>query len=69
MSRGFGFIAPGSYTQVDRYSQYASESLENVVRVSGASQERVKHDFKKYAPEASAAYFVDLSSEDEDEEY
>jgi hypothetical protein len=67
MGRGFGYTSSGIFSSVDRYSQYAALSLENAVRASNASQETMKRNFQKYAPEASAAYFVEIEIEDDDD--
>lgn len=56
----------GTINETDRYSNYATESLENTVRLSNARNERIKKNFRAYAPEASAAYFVEIQLEQED---
>ena len=65
--RGFGFTSMGTVSPVDRYSKFAGESLENAVRASNSSRKQLKEDFQKFAPEASAAYFVDIEVEEEDD--
>jgi hypothetical protein len=65
-SYGFGYTATGSGTDVDRYSLYAATSLENTVRLSSFSRQKLKEDFTTYAPEASAAYFVDIELDEDD---
>ena len=64
---GFGRVSLGTYYNVDKDSQYASSSMENAVRYSGARREKVLSDLQAFVPEAAAAYFVELSSVDEEE--
>lgn len=61
-----GSSAIGLKSDIDRYSNYATQSIEAVIKNSTASDEQIRYALKIYAPEAARSYYVDIEFEDDD---
>ena len=66
-SFGFGTTTLGTYYNVNKDSEFASQSMENAVKYSGHRREKVLKDLMDFVPEAAEAYFVEISSQEEGE--
>lgn len=66
-SFGIGTTTLGTYYNVNKDSEFAAQSMENAMKYSGHRREKVLQNLVDFVPEAAEAYFVEISSQDDDD--
>lgn len=60
------FTSLGSIEYEDRYSKYATASVDRTLKLSSKSVDEMKKDLLRYIPEVAPAYFIDIDFDQDD---